>query len=100
MYIQYFKCENISFRKNYPGGRVALCRAYRCGSQTEQRTFTASLRIRDDDGAVIQAGARVIAGAMDAFHTDEVAACQAGLKAASEKGMARIVVETDSTMLR
>jgi len=37
---------------------------------------------------------------MDAFHTDEVAACQAGLKAASEKGMARIVVETDSTMLR
>ena len=36
---------------------------------------------------------------MDAFHA-EVLACHAGLKAAIEKGMSRIVVETDSMMLR
>ncbi|RLN42620.1 retrotransposon protein, putative, unclassified [Panicum miliaceum] len=54
--------------------------------------------IRDADGAVILAGAG-ITRAMDAFHT-EVVACQAGLKAACEKGMTRIVLETDSMMLR
>jgi len=36
---------------------------------------------------------------MDAFHP-KVLACQAGLKAAIEKGMSRIAVETDSKMLR
>ena len=36
---------------------------------------------------------------MDAFHP-KVLACRAGLKAAIEKGMSRIAVETDSKMLR
>ena len=55
--------------------------------------------IRDAEGAAIHAGAGGIPCAMDAFHA-EVLACHAGLKAAIEKGMSRIVVETDSMMLR
>ena len=49
--------------------------------------------IRDAEGAVIHAGAGGISCAMDAFHA-EVLACQADLKAAIEKGMFRIVVES------
>ena len=54
--------------------------------------------IRDAIGAVIHAGAGAILYSMDDFHS-EVLACLAALKAASEKGMTRIVVETDSMML-
>lgn len=46
----------------------------------------------------MRAGAGTIPRAMDAFHT-EVLACLAGLKAASEKGMTKVMVDTDSTML-
>ena len=48
---------------------------------------------RDVEGAAIHAGAWGIPCAMDAFHP-KVLACQAGLKAAIEKGMSRIVVES------
>ena len=54
--------------------------------------------IRDSDGAIMNAGARLIPRAMDAFHT-EVLACLAGVKTVSEKGMMKVVVDTDSTML-
>jgi ribonuclease HI len=54
--------------------------------------------IRDAIGAVIHAGAGAILYSMDDFHS-EVLACLAALKAASEKGMTRIMVETDSMML-
>jgi hypothetical protein len=54
--------------------------------------------IRHANGSVIHAGADVIRRAMDAFHT-EVLACLAGLKTASELGMTKVVVDTNSTML-
>ena len=55
--------------------------------------------IRDAIGAVIHASAGAISYLMVAFHS-EVLACLAALKAASEKGMTRIMVETDSIMFR
>ncbi|RLN33089.1 hypothetical protein C2845_PM03G16420 [Panicum miliaceum] len=54
--------------------------------------------IRDSEGTVMHAGAGAIPRAMDAFHT-EVLACHAGLKAASEKGMTKVMIDTDSMML-
>jgi len=55
--------------------------------------------IKDAIGAVIHASAGAISYLMVAFHS-EVLACLAALKAASEKGMTRIMVETDSIMFR
>ncbi|EEE50825.1 hypothetical protein OsJ_31233 [Oryza sativa Japonica Group] len=55
--------------------------------------------IRDQTGAVLQAGAGPAAYLQDAFHA-EVVACAAAIKTASERGMSRIELETDSMMLR
>jgi hypothetical protein len=55
--------------------------------------------IRDADGAVIQAGAGAVPNAMDALHT-EVLGCLAGVKAAGEWGMTKIIAETDSMLLK
>lgn len=55
--------------------------------------------IRDRAGSILQAGAGPAAHLQDAFHA-EVIACAAAIKAASERGMSRIELETDSMMLR
>jgi ribonuclease HI len=50
-------------------------------------------------GAVVQAGAGGAEHFLDAFHA-QVLACAAALNAASERGMMRVELETDSLMLR
>ena len=72
-------------REAYGTGYASYIAETRCGGW--------GFVIRDAEGAVIYAGAGGIPCAMDAFHA-EVLACHAGLKAAIEKGMSRIVVES------
>uniref|UniRef100_J3MC85 RNase H type-1 domain-containing protein n=1 Tax=Oryza brachyantha TaxID=4533 RepID=J3MC85_ORYBR len=55
--------------------------------------------IRDRSGAVIQARAGAAVHLMDAFHA-EVLACAEAIRSASERGMSRIELETNSMMLR
>jgi hypothetical protein len=55
--------------------------------------------IRDHVGEVIKAGVGKCAHLLDAFHS-EVLACKAGVQAAEEMGMPRVVVETDSLLLK
>jgi hypothetical protein len=55
--------------------------------------------IRDQDGEVIRAGGGRCAHLLDAFHS-EVLACKAGVQTAEEMGVPRVVVETDSLLLK
>jgi hypothetical protein len=55
--------------------------------------------IRDHDGTVIKAGAGRCSYLLDAFHS-EVVGCKAGIRAAEELGMSKVVIETDSLLLK
>ncbi|EEE57070.1 hypothetical protein OsJ_06893 [Oryza sativa Japonica Group] len=55
--------------------------------------------IWDHNGVVVQAGAGGANHLMDAFHS-EVLACAAAVGAASERGMMKIELETDSMLLK
>ncbi|RLN41888.1 hypothetical protein C2845_PM01G36200 [Panicum miliaceum] len=55
--------------------------------------------IRDSAGDVIHAGAGAVPYAMDALHT-EVLGCLAALKAAGDRGMRKVLAETDSMLLK
>ena len=55
--------------------------------------------IRDDKGEVVEAAAGKLIRLMDAFQS-EVEACLAGVMLAGEMGVERIVVETDSLVLK
>jgi hypothetical protein len=55
--------------------------------------------IRDDQGAVIRAGAGKQDHLLLAFHS-ELLGCAAGLKRAAEMGIARVVLETDANLVK
>ncbi|CAN6201987.1 unnamed protein product [Urochloa humidicola] len=55
--------------------------------------------IRDEEGNVIRAGAGRSSHLLDAFHA-EVNACLRGVSAADELGMNKVVIETDSMLLK
>jgi hypothetical protein len=54
---------------------------------------------RDDEGDVVTAGAGALKHVRDVFHV-EVYACFQGVMAADEKGIANIILEMDSLMLK
>jgi hypothetical protein len=55
--------------------------------------------IRDDEGDAVTAGAGALKHVLDAFNA-EVYACLQGAMAAAEKGIANIILEMDSLMLK
>jgi len=55
--------------------------------------------IRDDQGAVVTAGAGKEQFVQSAFHA-ELLGCLAGLKAAAQLGIRRIVLETDASLVK
>jgi hypothetical protein len=55
--------------------------------------------IRDEAGVLISAGAGRIRYIQDALHA-EVVACTQGVKAAAEKGISKLILETDSLILK
>jgi len=55
--------------------------------------------IRDEEGEVVEAAAGKLTRLMDAFQS-EVEACLAGVMLVGERGFGRIVVETDSLVLK
>jgi ribonuclease HI len=55
--------------------------------------------IRDDQGAVVTAGAGKEQFLQNAFHA-EFLGCLAGLKAADQLGIRRVVLETDASLVK
>jgi hypothetical protein len=55
--------------------------------------------IRDEEGDVVAARARALKHERDAFHA-ELLACYQGALAASDKGIDKIILETDSLMMK
>jgi len=55
--------------------------------------------IRDCDGQVIKAGAGQCSHLLDALHA-ELLACLAGVRAAGELGISKVIIETDSMLAR
>jgi phosphotransferase system IIA component len=55
--------------------------------------------IRDEEGDVVAAGAGALKHVHEAFHT-EVLACYQGAMAVADKGIDKIILETDSLMLK
>ena len=54
--------------------------------------------IRDCDGQVIKAGAGQCSHLLDALHA-ELLACLAGVRAAGELGISKVIIETDSMLV-
>jgi hypothetical protein len=55
--------------------------------------------IRDEEGDVVAAGAGTLKHVRDAFHA-EILACFQGSMAAADRGIAKVILETDSLMLK
>jgi hypothetical protein len=69
--------------------------AYRSETSTGGWGFV----IRDCDGQVIKAGAGQCPHLLEALHA-ELLACLAGVRAAGELGMSKVIIETDSMLAR
>ena len=68
-------------------------------SQKTQEREGGGVVIRDEEGEVVEAAAGKLTRLMDAFQS-EVEACLAGVMLVGERGFGRIVVETDSLVLK
>ena len=55
--------------------------------------------IRDEEGDVVEAGVGKLTRVLDAFQS-EVEACLAGVMMVGERGAERIIVKTDSLVLK
>uniref|UniRef100_J3ND68 RNase H type-1 domain-containing protein n=1 Tax=Oryza brachyantha TaxID=4533 RepID=J3ND68_ORYBR len=88
--------ENIHWKRSTQDKlKININGGYQCNTNQGGWGYV----IRDRFGAVVQAGVGAVAHLMDTFHAEVLAYAEA-IRAAQERGMSRIELETDSLLLQ